>query len=154
MADNYERLVSKPGQSVIGLIEKVISEVTAGSVSAADVKDPAKNIWYLKQGSANFDIELFDFKRGDQNIPFIEVRGIIMKVPEGDNSALHKHLLTLNASGPGTFFCLRNDLVILAYAREVEGLDYVELKTTVDDIRYFADYWDDILMEQFGGSKG
>ncbi len=83
----------------------------------------------------------------------LEVGGIVMKMPQDNFLPLYRRLLELNSTSVGVYFSIRNDLVMLLSTRECAGLDYAELKTLVDEVRYFSDYWDEILIEEFGGSK-
>ena len=87
------------------------------------------------------------------DVDCIEIGGIIMKMPEDNFLPLYRRLLELNSTSVGVYFAIREDLVMLLSTREVTGMDYNELKTLVDEVRLFADYWDNILMDEFGGKK-
>ncbi|MBN2444301.1 MAG: YbjN domain-containing protein [Spirochaetales bacterium] len=152
MPNDFERTGMAPKQATIDMIEKLLKE---WNIDPVQVKDKEKEMWYLVQGSAKFHIELFKFNKGPQigDVDCVEVGGIIMKLPQDNFLPLYRRLLELNSSSVGVYFAIRRNLVMLLATRELAGLDSVELKTMVDEVRYFSDYWDDKLIEEFGGSK-
>jgi hypothetical protein len=152
MSKDFERTGIAPKQATIDMIEKLLKE---WNIDPAQVKDKEKEMWYLVQGSAKFHIELFKFNKGPQigDVDCVEVGGIIMKLPQDNFLPLYRRLLELNSTSVGVYFAIRRNLVMLLATRELAGLDAIELKTMVDEVRYFSDYWDDKLIEEFGGSK-
>jgi hypothetical protein len=152
MAEEFERKEITPKQATIDMIEKILKE---WNIDPAQVKDQKREMWYLVQGSAKFHIELFKFNKGPKigDVDCVEIGGVIMKLPQDNFLPLYRRLLELNATSVGVYFAVRNNLVMLLSTRELEGIDLSELKTMVDEVRHFSDYWDDILMEEFGGTK-
>ena len=152
MPEDFERKATTPKQVTIDMIENMLKE---WNIDPAQVKDKEREMWYLVQGSAKFHIELFKFNKGPQigDMDCVEVGGIIMKLPQDNFLPLYRRLLELNSSSVGVYFAIRRNLVMLISTRELAGIDDTELKTMVDEVRYFSDYWDDILIEEFGGSK-
>ena len=146
MLDKFTRSNASPADATIQLIEKLLKD---WDIDPVKVKDKEKNMWYLVQGSADFHIELFKYnKGGDQGeVDSIEVGGIIMKLPQDNFLPLYRRLLELNSTTVGVYFAIRGDFVMLLATRECQGLHYEELRTLVDEVRHFSDYWDDILME-------
>jgi len=152
MSEEFKRTETTPVQSTIAMIEKLLQE---WNLDPAAVKDKDRNLWYLAQGSAKFHIELFKFNKGPQagDVDCIEVGGVIMKLPQENFLPLYRRLLDLNATAVGLYFAIRKDLVMLLSTRELKGLDEDEFRLMVNELRHFADYWDDILIKEFGGSK-
>lgn len=153
MIQNFFRAQkNNPLEKSIQLIEDLLRQ---WDLNPSQIKDPDKNIWYLTQGSATFHILLFQFSKGPESgtVDAIEIGSSIMKLPQENFLPLYRKLLELNASSVGTYFALRPPSVMLLSTREIEGLDNSELRTMVDDVRLYADYWDDILIKEFGGSK-
>ncbi len=152
MPDEFKRTEATPVQSALDLVEKLLGE---WKIPPESIKDKERNLWYLVQGTAQFHIELFKFNKGPQigDVDAIEIGGTIMKLPQDNFLPLYRRLLELNAGAVGCYFAIRNNLVVLLATREVTGLDYAEFKTIVDAIRYWSDYWDEILMQEFGGTK-
>lgn len=152
MEDQPGRTGDAPLQKSIKLIEELLG---IWNIPPDSVKDPNNNIWYLTQGSAKFHIELFKYNKGEKfgEVDCVEIGGMIMQLPAENLEALCKRLLELNSTAVGVYFAIRKNLVMLLATREVEGMDLNELKTLVDEVRIFADYWDDILMDEFKGTK-
>jgi hypothetical protein len=152
MPEEFERSETTPLKQTIDMIEKMLRD---WNIDPAQVKDKERNMWYLVQGSAKFHIELFKFNKGPQigEVDCVEVGGVIMKLPQDNYLPLYRRLLDLNSTSVGVYFAIRRDLVMLLATRDLAGCDTTELKTLVDEVRYFSDYWDDILMEEFGGTK-
>ncbi len=152
MAEEFQRTESTPVGGVVTMIEKLLKE---WNLDPAAVKDKDRNLWYLAQGSAKFHIELFRFNKGPQigEVDCIEVGGVIMKLPQENFLPLYRRLLDLNSTAVGLYFAIRKDLVMLISTREIKGLDEEEFRLMVNELRHFADYWDDLLMKEFGGTK-
>jgi hypothetical protein len=152
MAEEFQRTETTPVGGVVTMIEKLLKE---WNLDPAAVKDKDRNLWYLAQGSAKFHIELFRFNKGPQigEVDCIEVGGVIMKLPQENFLPLYRRLLDLNATSVGLYFAIRKDLVMLLSTREIKGLDEEEFRLMVNELRHFADYWDDLLMKEFGGTK-
>lgn len=148
----FGRNESTPLESSIKMIEKLLKD---WNLDPDKLKDKKKNLWYLTQGSARFHIELFKNDKGEKYgvVDCIEVGGMIMKLPEDNILPLYRKLLELNSKSVGIYFAVRGNLVMILSTRECEGMDENELKIMVDELRFFADYWDDILMKEFGGTK-
>jgi len=147
----------KPGNDkgkIYSMVRDLIIDITDNTVPNPDeIKDKNADCWYLKQGSSNFSIELFEFEKEGAKIPLIEIRGEIMKIPENKKLEFYEKLLRLNGSGPGPFFGIRGEFVFLFATRETENLDYKELKSLVNDVRFYSDYFDNMLKEEFGENK-
>ena len=152
MSEEFQRTETTPVDGVVAMIEKLLKE---WNLDPAAVKDKDRNLWYLAQGSAKFHIELFKFNKGAQigEVDCIEVGGVIMKLPQENFLPLYRRLLDLNSTAVGLYFAIRKDLVMLLATRELKGLDEDEFRLMVNELRHFADYWDDLLMKEFGGTK-
>ncbi len=148
----FGRNESTPLESSIKMVEKLLKD---WNLDPNALKDKKKNLWFLTQGSAKFHIELFKNDKGKNHgvVDCIEIGGMIMKLPEENILPLYRKLLELNSTNVGVYFAVRGNLVMLLSTRECEGMDENELKIMVDELRFFADYWDDILMKEFGGTK-
>ncbi len=156
MAEEFQRTESAPLQGAVAMgVAMIESLLKEWNIDPAAVKDRERNLWYLSQGSAKFHIELFKFNKGPQvgDVDCIEVGGIIMKLPQDNFLPLYRRLLDLNSTAVGLYFAIRKDLIMLLCTRELKGMDADEFRLMVNEVRYFTDFWDDILMKEFGGSK-
>ncbi|HCL57250.1 MAG TPA: hypothetical protein DHW82_09625 [Spirochaetia bacterium] len=138
-------------QTAIGYINEILNE---WGVPESDCKDPNKDIWWLRQGSAEFHVELFSNpgRRGTKDC--IEVSGKIMEIPSDPvkKQELYQYILEMNATGVGCWFAVRGKLVMLISNREIEGLDKIEFRSMIDDVRFYSDQFDDIFKEKYGAN--
>ncbi len=107
--------------------------------------------WGLQQGSAEVYVFLTS---GDAGENFIQVISPVM-VPAADTlNELLRRLLELNASElTGAAFGLRDDEVVLTSDRSTTGLDRVELEEMIRRVAAYADFYDDILTVEYGGTR-
>ena len=105
----------------------------------------------IQRGSATgFVVVIPDPRDPAQEI--VEVRLTIMSIPSGRESALMRRLLELNGTlhGRASFAITDDDLVILSAGRSTQDLDPGELVDVVLWTAEQADYFDDILLTEFG----
>ncbi len=123
--------------------------------------DPEKNrisssagetTWQLSRGSADVMIAINAAPAG--GAPRLRFVAPIVKVAEVA-PALAVELLRLNATAlPGLAFGLfRDDLVALVAERSTEGLDRAEVEELLAAIGHYADKYDDLLVNRFGGRR-
>lgn len=142
-----------PKNHAIELIKQLIEQ---WGLDEAEVKDKKDEIWWFTQGSVRFHIQIFTHNAGGDGSGYqkeaIEICANIMKLPESEERkvALYKHVLGMNNTAVGVWFAVRNDSLMLMSTRSLEGLDLIELKTMADDVRLYADYFDDIFKDKFG----
>lgn len=134
------------------LIEEAISAL---GVTPASVRMPAPegHAWSLMRGSAAIAIFARP-ARGAEDSPHLRVISPIVLVDKGNELALYKRLLELNAAGLGTVaFGLHDDRVVAVCERPVRDLDPSEVRYLVQAIGAVADHYDDELVRLFGGTK-
>ena len=135
-------------------IELVRQLITHWGLKEEDcVNKENKELWHFTQGSVSFHIEFFKFNRSDtDSIDGLEVGSALIPIPEdkGKRDALYEHVLNMNSTSCGVWFAKRNNLLILLTSREITGMDFNELKTMADDVRFYADYYDDIFKKEYG----
>ena len=69
-------------------------------------------------------------------------------------SSLCRHLLTLNAGTlVGVAFGLNGDHVVLVAERNTFDLDLSEVQDMINRVGHYADYYDDALVNEFGGQR-
>ncbi|OHD17811.1 MAG: hypothetical protein A2086_12620 [Spirochaetes bacterium GWD1_27_9] len=130
--------------------------VTEKGIKAKDVYDADKQIWRLQRGSAAIQILLLSVPVGENQIrEFLQVASPLMKIPAGNELAFYRRLLELNDLKLGVKLSIQRDSeqVWALYERDLIGMNYTELKTCLEDLGYWADDLDDLLIEEFGGSK-
>lgn len=109
--------------------------------------------WAISSGSAAVMIAL---NPGSTPDAFSRLRMVspIVKIDIDSNPDLLRRLLELNGTQmPGIAFGLINDEVVLVSERSVRGLDRSEVEEMLVMVGYYADKYDDLLVEEFGGDR-
>ena len=107
--------------------------------------------WGMQQGSAEVYIFLSSGEKGEN---FIQVVSPVMTPNDATFHALSVRLLELNAHElTGAAFGLREDEVVITADRSTTGLDRVELEEMIRRVAGYADYYDDILTVEYGGTR-
>ncbi|MBW2731049.1 MAG: YbjN domain-containing protein [Deltaproteobacteria bacterium] len=135
------------------MIESVIRELGLDpEQNRLNTEGPA---WGLARGSA----EVFIFVNPgneDERGNHLQCVSPVMKVPEtsANQLALFQHILHLNASElTCAAFALKGDTVVLTADRSTLDLDASEVRDLVLNIGYYADLYDDSLVNEFGGKR-
>lgn len=128
------------------LIEGIIRE---WNVDPDSIYNSQNRVWFLVQGSANFEIGFFNYADRD----YFYSASPIVKLPQENLLAFYRRLLELNDYYIGTKLSVRGNQVWLLGQRECEGMDKGEAKRLIDNVRITADDLDDKLMNEFGATK-
>ena len=108
--------------------------------------------WAVARGSAALMIALNPGRTGDPG--HVRMISPIVKIYNDRKLELFERLLELNASElQGTAFGIAGQEVVLVSERSVRGLDRSEVEEMLAAIGYFADQYDDLLVEEFGGIR-
>jgi hypothetical protein len=110
-----------------------------------------EDVWLFRRGSAGGHIALID----DPEQPEwsrLYVSYAVMRVPLEQAAAFYRRLLELNDHFGGlcSFSVDASDVVWLNAGRRLEGLDVNELEDLVMRTGYYADRYDDLLLDEFG----
>jgi len=138
---------------VSNMVDDLVAEL---GLKKDEVFDPEKKTWKWSKGSANIEVLLLSVPVGEgKQREFLQVASPLMRVPQGNEKTFFRRLLELNDVKLGIKLSIQSgsDQVWALYERDLVGIDYTELKTTVLDLEYWADELDDILINEFGGSK-
>ena len=142
-------------RSSIKMVETVIQElgipVQETRIGDADAPpDQEHTGWVVMKGSA--EVYVFLYRGEDDN--FIHVYSPVMTVPERNLLQLFRRLLDLNGVGQmGVAFGLKGDHVVLSIYRSTTDLDRSEVREMIINVGEHADYYDDILVNEFGGRR-
>lgn len=143
----YERQPLQDIGTYKGMIEEIIR---SWNLVPLDIYDPEKKIWRLVQGSAYFDIGIYTFENGGN---YLVVSSPICKIPLDNLLPFYRRLLEMNDAMLGVKFSIQGNQVWLLAQRECEGMDIGEANRLIDNLRFFADNVDDVLMNEFSASK-
>jgi hypothetical protein len=107
--------------------------------------------WGMQQGSAEVYIFLSAGERGEN---YIQVISPVMTPAPDTMQQLMLRVLELNANElTGAAFGLRGSEIVLTSDRTTAGLDRVELEEMIKRVAGYADYYDDILTVEYGGTR-
>lgn len=137
------------------MVEKVISDLSLNPEDNRLQTDDDSVAWGLMRGSAQVFIFVKPADEGD-SFETIQIVAPVMKIPDsgGNVTALYQRLLELNAQElTGVAFGLKGDTVVITTDRSTEDLDRSEVKEMILRVGYFADLYDDALVNQFGGHR-
>jgi hypothetical protein len=137
--------------STVALVEATLAEL-GHPVPASRIKDAtALHAWQIPKGSSTTRVTLIhrvDFTH-------LRVSATVMTLDAAvDRSALHAHLLDLNASLCGVAFATTGDQVLLVSERSTLDLDRSEVLDLLLRVTTYADEHDDVLVSRFGGRRG
>ncbi|CAN5906285.1 hypothetical protein BH23GEM7_BH23GEM7_01800 [soil metagenome] len=109
------------------------------------------DMWVFRRGSASGHIALIE----DEEEPEwsrLYVSFAVMKVPLSRALRFYRRLLEINDELGGTcsFSVDSTDVVWLSAGRKIEGLDLAELNELVMRTGFYADRYDDMLLDEYG----
>lgn len=133
------------------LVEGWLTESGFAAARHPDSDDGLLRSWSLRRGSATVIIEV----RGDSldaASASLLVAAPILTLPASGRGAFCEHLLRLNLSTLTTcaFAINDDDQVVVTSDRSTEDLSLAELDEIISYVASFADYYDNILSDQFG----
>jgi type III secretion system-like peptide-binding chaperone len=138
--------------STVAMVEDVLIElghfVNECRVPAAD----ALQAWRVVKGSAVIRISLLE---GESYARLRIVAPVVTTDARVDVARLYRHLLNLNYSAlSGAAFATRQSEVVIIAERSTLDLDRSEVKEVIEHVQNTADYYDDLLVEEYGGRIG
>ncbi len=141
-------------RATIKMIEMVISELGLSPTETLLDWPGAVRGWGLKKGSAEVYITLRRSDETGEN--FIRVSAILLVLPPDPDARnrLYRHILEENAGRIlGAAFGISADKVILVSERSTTDLDISEVRDMIRRVGHYADYYDDLLVSEFGGQR-
>lgn len=143
---NYRACV-KMVETVISELGISVEETRIGSTTDSQGEHSG---WVIMKGSA----EVYVFLYRGENDNFIHVYSPVMTLPERNLLQLFRRLLDLNGVGQmGVAFGLKGENVVLSVYRSTTDLDKSEVREMIISVGEHADYYDDILVNEFGGRR-
>ncbi len=141
-------------RSAVKMVETVIREL---GLDPAEVRleSPSPGIrhtWGLAKGSAEVHIAIRETEK--QN--YLRVWALLVTLPPDPTARarLFQRLLEENATTlSGAAFGLSRDIVLLVAERTTVDLDLSEVRDMVRRVGAYADYYDDLLVTEYGGQR-
>lgn len=146
MCSKKQPLQKQNGELDLAYYEKMVNELlTSFGLDPEKCRHRPQTLWSAYRGSALIYTEIFKL----DNIDYIEISCPIMLLPSKNLLPFDRKLLELNFLLMGIKFFVRDQWVYIAENRELKGLNFDELKAMEERVSYYADYFDDILVEEF-----
>lgn len=137
--------------STVSLIEEVLTELGHDATASRHAEPAALHAWRIRKGSALTRVSLIS----RTEFTHVRVCAIVMTLDDKvDRTALHAHLLDLNAGLCGAAFATQGDQVLLLAERSTLDLDRSEVRELIRRVTTYADDHDDVLVSRFGGVMG
>ncbi len=113
--------------------------------------NPQRRAWYWNKGSARIEVFIQEVNMGTYSRYYLRVFSPILKVTPGNELKVYKRLLEINDTNLGLKLSLmpNSDQVYATFERDINGIDYDELATTISDLEWWADKLDDELAAEF-----
>lgn len=140
-------------RSAIKMVESIIGELGLDpNETRVDSPSDERVAWGFMKGSAEIYVTL----KQDKGENYIRVNAPVITLPtsENDQLRLFRFLLTLNAGVVvGAAFGITKERVIMVTERSTVDLDLSEVRDMINRVGHYADYYDDALVNQFGGQR-
>ncbi len=137
--------------STVALIEEVLGELGHDPQATRQTDTDALHAWRIVKGSAVTQVRLIHRTL----FTHLRVCSVVMTLDDKvDRTALHAHLLGLNANLCGAAFATEGDRVLMLNERTTLDLDRSEVRETIRRVTTYADDHDDSLVATFGGRMG
>lgn len=142
-------MLPKEQEEIHQMIQQYVESI---GLKKKDTFNPDTGTWEWMTGSAHIQVYTETIRLSDKHQrDYICIYSPIMEIPETKKQELFQHLLELNSSLPGVKFTLLRDdnKVYAAHERDIKGMDYQELYTFIADLEWYADQYDDELIDRF-----
>jgi hypothetical protein len=135
------------------IVEKVIVGLALDPDENAVEAARGGYAWQLARGSADIFISLIPGKK--DTFGRLRIVSPVVKMQDGLTLEMSTRLLQLNGTElPGVAFgVISQDVIALVCERTLAGLDKEEVRELVDQIGYLGDLYDDLLVNDFGGTR-
>lgn len=137
---------------VYRMIERYINEI---GLSKEDTYNEKSNAYYWYRGSALVEVFVQDVPVSDGLRSFLRVFSYLGDIPSFKREKVYRYLLELNDHNLGVKLTImpETDKIYATYERDIQGIDYKEVKTCITDLEWWSDELDDLLKEKLGVQK-
>jgi len=147
-----ELIMKMTKNDVYRMIERYINEI---GLSKEDTYNKKSNAYYWYRGSALVEVFVQDVPVSDGIRSFLRVFSYLGDIPSSEREKVYRYLLELNDHNLGVKLTImpETDKIYATYERDIQGIDYKEVKTCIADLEWWADELDDLLKEKLGVQK-
>jgi hypothetical protein len=136
-------------EEVEAMIDKFIAEI---GLKKESTYNPQRRAWYWTKGSAKVEVFIHEIKFETHSRFYLRIFSPIIKVPTSNVQEFYRRLLEMNDSKLGVKLSILagSEQVYATFERDIQGIDYEELKVCIYDLEWWADLLDDELAQQYG----
>lgn len=140
-----------PVEIVTAYLHRLCQEI---GVDPKTAFNPKTGAWYFAQGSSTIEVFLTTQKNlHQQPQTFIRCMAALCEIPQDllKQYNLYKTVLAINATYLGYKISAEEGrgLVCIIAERTIDGMDYPEMVSLINDLGSWADKLDDFLQEEF-----
>jgi len=115
------------------------------------------NSWFFTRGSASIEVFMSSYETVVKTVrTFVRCFSPIYALPADNQKKmqLYNEALQNNTNFMGVKLSIMPDkgYMYAVAERDIEGMDYIEFKTLISDLGYWADQLDNALHERFGST--
>ena len=134
-------------QYLYDIIEKGIAEL---GIEPENARGEKEGQWDFNRGSASIAVGVSVSDRFPKGYFYCtSVLMSVLDVLPSKKEEFYYELLKLNSTLVNMQLSINEDWVLLLSNRSAEGLDIVEVAITINELSYFADELDDLLINGF-----
>lgn len=159
LADQSSFAIKLTAMTSIDTIKGYINRLcTEAGADPQKIYNPQNEAWYFLKGSITLEVFFTSYETADSSVrTFIRCLSPIYTIPLDSAKRLELYHVALEVNSRNTGVKLgtiaeKGHLYAIA-ERDIEGMDYGEFVTLVNDVAYWADQLDDLLKQRFGESK-
>ena len=145
-------------QQILDHVKQFIQSV---GVDPATCWNEQNKAYYIYKGSAKLEIFVSSHPQNDGTTRhYLRIFSVLMKVPATNKEYFYRRCMEISDQSLGVKLTVvpnaapDNDWVYATYERDINGIDYNETITCVNDMGLWADWLDDQLKTEFGGGAG
>jgi hypothetical protein len=115
------------------------------------------NSWLFSRGSASIEVFMNSYETAVQTVrTFVRCFAAVLPIPtDADKKAqLYAEAMQSNATYMGVKLAIlpEKGFMYAVAERDIDGMDFIEFKTLISDLGFWADQLDDMLVERFGST--
>ncbi|RMH44306.1 MAG: hypothetical protein D6689_02700 [Deltaproteobacteria bacterium] len=135
-------------ESTVAMVEAVLRELGHDPAARRTAGTPEPS-WSFSHGSTRVQVSLVE---RDEFTHLRVVAPVMLTDARVDTLRLYRRLLTLHDRDVyGAAFAARQNEILIVAERSTVDLDIGEVRDTILRVRDYADRYDDLLVEEFGG---
>jgi len=132
-------------QPYYDLVESVIESF---GINATECRGEKSGMWKMYKGSAEVWIDVWYIEKEQRS--YFQVMAPVMPVPAQNREGFYLELLELSDGMYDVAFSMHKGWAYIKNIREAAGIDFTEIRSTINFIGCYCDEHDDRLKAKYG----